>query len=311
MGLLLNMKQFNLFVIALGFVCFSATAQQKHYLSFRNETELRTFLDGKRATYPLISAHRGGPMKGFPENCIETFENATSYQPVIIEFDVALSKDSALVIMHDDKLDRTSNGTGQIGSYTYAELQKVRLKDDFGTVTDYKIPTLEEVLTWGKNKVLFTIDIKKGVPYSKIIAAVRKTHAENNSIIITYNANQAAEVHRLAPDLMISASARSIADVERLNTMGVPNDRIVAFVGTSAPDKAVYEYLHSKGIVCILGTMGNLDKSAAANPDKKVYYNLIADGADILSSDELAAAGKELDQYRKDKKISTPNLKIK
>lgn len=306
------MKRIYLSLLAALAVCLSFTAPAKHfYLSFRNADELRAFLNRKTTGFPLISAHRGGPMAGFPENAIETFENATTYQPVIIEFDVALSKDSALVIMHDDKLDRTSTGTGAIGNYTYAELQKFRLKDDNGKVTGFKIPTLDEVLAWGKNKVLFTIDLKRGVPYAKIIASVRKTKSESNSIIITYNANQAAEVHRLAPDLMISASARSIADIERLNQMGVPNNRIVAFVGTSAPDKSVYEYLHSKGITCILGTMGNLDKSAIANPNQKVYEQLVSNGADILSSDELELAGKQLDSYRAEKKLKFANLTIK
>jgi glycerophosphoryl diester phosphodiesterase len=305
------MKQFNLLLIACCFLTFTAAAQHKHYLSFTDTKDLQLFLNAKKTTYPLISVHRGGPMKGFPENCIETFENATSYQPVIIEFDVALSKDSALVIMHDDKLDRTTDGTGPIGSYSYAELQKIHLKDNEGTVTAFKIPTLDQVLTWGKNKVLFTIDLKEGVPYRKIVEAVRKTHSESNSIVITYNANQAAEVHKLAPDLMISASVGGKEDLDRLNSMGVPNDRIVAFVGVSAPNKSVYEYLHSKGISCILGTMGNLDKSAAANPNRKVYYNLVANGANILSSDSLVQAAKELDQYRADKKLSSTNVKIK
>jgi glycerophosphoryl diester phosphodiesterase len=311
LGLLLDMKRFNLLVVAACFLSFTAGAQQKHLLSFNDTKALQDFLDAKKGTYPLISVHRGGPMKGFPENAIETFDNATSYQPVIVEFDVALSKDSALVIMHDDKLDRTTTGTGPIGNYTYQELQGFRLKDDEGNLTDFKIPTLNEVLTWGKGKVLFTIDIKKGVPFQKIIDEVRKTKSESNSIIITYNANQAAEVHQLAPDLMISASVRGKEDLARLNKMGVPNNRIVAFVGVSAPDKAVYKYLHSKGISCILGTMGNLDKSAAANPAKQVYYNLVAEGADILSSDEVLLSGRELDQYRADKKISTKYLKTK
>ncbi len=185
------------------------------------------------------------------------------------------------------------------------------MKDDEGTVTDFKIPTLTEVLEWGKNKVIFTIDIKRGVPYAKIVEAVRKTKSESNAIIITYNANQAAEVHKLAPDLMISASVRGKEDLERLNKMGVPNNRIVAFVGVSAPDKSLYKYLHSKGISCILGTMGNLDRSAAANPKKQVYYKLVADGADILSTDEVLLSGRELDQYRADKKLSTKYLKLK
>ena len=297
-------------VVALsGLACISPT--NHHYISFKTAKQFKDFLNRKTENFPLISAHRGGPMPGFPENAIETFENATTYQPVIIEFDVALSKDSVLVVMHDDKLDRTSTGTGPIGSYTYTELQKFTLKDKQGNATAFKIPTIDEVLNWGKNKVIFTIDIKRGVPYAKIIDAVRRTKSENNSIIITYNANQAAEVHKLAPDLMISASARKQEDIERLNQMGVPNNRIVAFVGTAAPDNAVYEYLHSKGISCILGSMGNLDRSAVANPNQKVYEKLLANGADMISTDELVLAGKEFDSYRNDKKLKFANLSIK
>lgn len=306
------MKKINLLLVAVFLLSLSCIAPTKHYyISFKNANEFNNFLNRKTAGFPLISAHRGGPMPGFPENAIETFENATTHQPVIIEFDVALSKDSVLVIMHDDKLDRTSTGTGLIGSYSYKELQKFNLKDNDGKVTDFKIPTLEEVLNWGKNKVLFTIDIKRGVPYKKIVAAVRKTKSESNAIIITYNANQAAEVHRLAPDLMISASTRSIADIERLNQIGVPNERIVAFVGTAAPDKTVYEYLHSKGITCILGTMGNLDRSALANPTQNVYENLLSNGADIISTDQLVLAGKQFDNYRNNKKLKFANVSIK
>lgn len=306
------MKKFSLLIAAVFVLCISFTAPPKHhYISFLNADELKNFLNRKTPAFPLISAHRGGPMAGFPENAIETFENATTHQPVIIEFDVALSKDSALVIMHDDKLDRTSTGTGAIGNYTHAELKKLNLKDDEGKVTSFKIPTMDEVLNWGKNKVIFTIDIKRGVPYAKIIAAVRRNKAENNSIVITYNANQAAEVHQLAPDLMISASARKVEDIERLNQMGVPNNRIVAFVGISAPDKAFYDYLHSKGITSILGSMGNLDKSAVANPNQKVYEQLLAGGADIISTDELVLAGKQFDSFRNEKKLKFANLSVK
>ena len=306
------MKKIHLLflVVALSASAFIAPTSH-HYIKFKTAKEFQAFLNRKTAPYPLLSAHRGGPMPGFPENAIETFENATTYQPVIIEFDVALSKDSALVIMHDDKLDRTTNGSGSIGEQTYTELQKLYLKDNEGTLTKFKIPTLTEVLRWGKNKVLFTIDIKRGVPYEKIIAAVRETKSENNAIVSTYNANQAAKVHELAPDLMISATVRSVAELERLNSMGVPNDRIVAFVGSSAPSKTLYEYLHSKGITTILGTMGNLDRSAKANKNKAIYSDLVADGADVLSTDDLLPSGQQLNLYRASKQLKFKNLKLK
>ena len=306
------MKKISLLILAVALATIACIAPTKnYYISFKSGSEFNDFLNRKSSSFPLISAHRGGPMPGFPENAIETFENATTYQPLIIEFDVALSKDSTLVIMHDDKLDRTTNGSGPVGAQTYAELQKLNLKDNDGKITNFKIPTLEEVLWWGKDKVLFTIDIKRGVPYENIIAAVRKTKSERNAIVITYNANQTAKIHQLAPDLMISASVRTVADLERLNSMGVPNNRIVAFVRISEPEKALHEYLHNKGITTILGTMGNLDRSANANKNRSIYSDLIANGADVLSTDDVVLAGKQLDAYRQKMQLKFKRINLK
>lgn len=290
-------------------VFFASCKQEEkvhHYIKFNKTEELYQFLKwSPENRFPLISAHRGGPMPGFPENCIETFNNATTYNPVIIEFDIAYSKDSVMVIMHDDKLDRTSTGKGEIGNYTYEELKAFNLKDDEGKETNFKIPTLDSVLSWSKGKVLLTIDLKKGISYAKVIEKVKRYKVESNSIIITYTADQAKEVHQLAPDLMISASVQKKAELKRLNSMGIPNDRIVAFVGVSAPDKELYQYLHNRRITTILGTMGNIDKSAIANPAKLVYYHLINNGADILSGDNLPQASEQLDKFRYNKKLSS------
>lgn len=293
-------------VIAVLFASCKPEEKKHQYIRFNTTQELYQFLNwSPEGRFPLISAHRGGPMPGFPENCIETFANATTYNPMVIEFDIAYSKDSVMVIMHDDNLDRTSTGKGPIGNYTYEELKAFNLKDDAGKETKFKIPTLDSVLSWSKGKVLLTIDLKKGVSYAKVIEKVRQYKVESNSIIITYTANQAQEVHRLAPELMISASVQKKAELKRLNSMGIPNNRIVAFVGVTAPDKALYQYLHSKGITTILGTMGNIDKSSLANPAKMVYYHLSNNGADILSSDNIEQAAEQLDKLRYNKKLSS------
>ncbi|GAA3954289.1 glycerophosphodiester phosphodiesterase family protein [Pedobacter ginsengiterrae] len=302
------MKFYHLILLALVSVFTSCNQEEKvhHYIKFNNTQELYKFLKwSPENRFPLISAHRGGPMPGFPENCIETFENATTYNPMVIEFDIAYSKDSVMVIMHDDNLDRTSTGKGPIGNYTYEELKTFNLKDDDGKETKFKIPTLDSVLSWSKGKVLLTIDLKKGVSYAKVIEKVKQYKVQSNSIIITYTANQAQEVHQLAPDLMISASVQKKAELKRLNSLGIPSDKIVAFVGVSAPDKELYKYLHDKGIATILGTMGNIDKSSIANPAKNVYYHLVNNGADILSSDNIGQAAEQLDKFRYNKKISS------
>jgi glycerophosphoryl diester phosphodiesterase len=260
-----------------------------------------TFEDGR---YPLVSAHRGGPTTGYPENALETFEYQRLKQPLIIEFDVNMSKDSVLVLMHDDKLDRTTTGTGLVSDYTFEELQRLFLKDNEGNVTTFRIPTLDEALQWGKGKVVFTVDVKRQVPYAKVVEAIERNQAKAFSVVITYNADQALAVHRLDPELMISASIGNSGDLLRLNDRDIPDNRLVAFVGTREVDKGMYELLHGHGIMCILGTMGNLDNQAKARGDE-VYKGFIERGADILSTDRPEEAGKVLEAYRKEQKITS------
>jgi len=266
--------------------------------------DLYRFLTFSEQRFPLISAHRGGPEEGYPENAIETFQKNAVRQPLIIECDIALTKDSVLVMMHDDQLDRTTSGKGLLSNHTLAELKQLYLKDNTGNLTAFRIPTLDEVLRWGKDKVVFTLDIKRGVPVDLVVDAVKRNDAKAYSIIITYTATQAAEVHQLAPDLMLSVSIKQVDDLVRLNDYGIPDNRLVAFVGVSEPDTSLTKHLHEHGIMCILGTMGNLDKQAQVRGDD-LYYKLIQNGVDIISTDRPNEAGFQLMKYRKDKRINT------
>ncbi|MFD2909535.1 glycerophosphodiester phosphodiesterase family protein [Flavobacterium ardleyense] len=298
----------------LAFIVFflgvlSLTAQKKeHTIHFEKNSDFRTFFSASSNFYPLVSAHRGGPTKGFPENCTATFANTIKYNAAVIETDIALTKDSVLVMMHDNTLDRTTTGTGNIGNYTYKELQSFYLKDTEGNVTTYKIETLDEVLQWGKGKVIYTLDVKRGVPFKMIVDAVARNKAENYSIIITYNANQAAEVAQLAPNMLLSVSARGKEDVERMQQRGVKTENMVAFVGTSFPKPETLVYMKEQGITCISGTMGNLDKSAVANGDK-IYLDLVKAGVMIISSDRPIEVAKQMAIYIDQNKLKSEFIK--
>lgn len=287
---------------------FTSLSTDKTNIELKTLDNLYQFLTHSDNRIPLISAHRGGPEPGYPENAIETFEKSAQRQPLIIECDVALSKDSVLVLMHDDKLDRTSDGRGSVGDYTFKELQDFRLKDNDGQLTSYKIPSLEAALEWGAGKVVYTLDIKRNVPYELVVDLIRKKKAAPYAILITYSATQAAKVHRLAPEMMISASIAKPEDLIRLNDYGVPDNRLVAFVGTSEAQPETYQFLHEHGILCILGTMGNLDAQAEARGDV-LYFDMIDRGADILSTDRPVEAGIQLQKYRVDNRLSSEFIK--
>jgi len=245
---------------------------------------------------PLVSAHRGGPYPGFPENSLEAFENVIQHTAAIIEFDVAITKDSVLVLMHDNMVDRTTNGKGKVIDFTFEEIRFLRLVDMEGVETDFIVPTLDEALKWGKGKVLFTVDIKREVPFEMVVDAIRSHHAETYAAVITYSVEAAKKIHSLHSELMLSVTIRNEEELERFDESGIPIENMIAFTGVSSRSPAFNDILHQRGIFTILGVMGNLDNSAKARGEE-VYVGLVQRGADILATDrpiEAAEAIKEL-----------------
>jgi len=240
---------------------------------------------------PLISAHRGGPYPGYPENCIETFSYVLEHTPAIIECDFALSRDSVMVMMHDKTIDRTTTGSGPVGKFTFEELQAFQLLDLRGDTTDFKIQTLDEVLEWGRGKCYFTLDIKHGVTIEMVVDRIQHHQAHDYAFIIAYTIEDAKLIHELDPEIRISVGATNIPNMKRALRSGIPKDKLLAFVGISEPAQEIYKRLHREGIYCILGTLGNLDKKAAAKGDG-LYLDWLKNGADILATDRPIEAAR-------------------
>lgn len=247
--------------------------------------KLSAALSPESPLLPLISAHRGGRfLEGLPENSIAAFEYTLSVCPAILEMDISMTKDSVLVLLHDASLDRTTNGTGKIEDKTWEAIRNLRLKDDFGGLTEHAIPTLEEALRWGKGKAILSLDVKRGVPFKKVVEWIHATDTRDCVFIITYNPADAKKVYQLDPNLMISASLRNTEEIRRMDKTGIPYSNLLAFTGTILSEKNHYQTLRSKGTTSIQGTMGNLDKMAETR-GSEIYKNILGLGAAILATD--------------------------
>jgi glycerophosphoryl diester phosphodiesterase len=130
----------------------------------------------------LKIAHRGYSAR-YPENTIMAFEQAILAGADMIEFDVHLSKDGVPVVIHDDLIDRTSNGTGFVKDYTLQELREFDFSYLFRHHGPVGIPTLEEVVDCAGERVMLNIEIKNcPMQYEGIEKAILKILREKNCI---------------------------------------------------------------------------------------------------------------------------------
>ena len=141
--------------------------EKYNYLSFPDSKALHSYYQYSKNASPIIQGHRGTIENGLPESSIASFEYVLEQMPAVFEIDPRLTKDSVIVVFHDANLERTSTGKGRVIDYTWEELQKLYLKNADGEETEYKIPTLAEVLEWARGKTVLVLD-KKDVPLPMI-----------------------------------------------------------------------------------------------------------------------------------------------
>lgn len=275
---------FLLFIIIVGFVaCKDSKVNQQ---TAGSKSRLIEVFRASSSDYPNISIHRGGKgLKYYPENCLETIRYINDSITAIFEIDVAQTKDGQLVLMHDNSIDRTTTGSGLLKNHTYNSLNQYVLVDDYGNKAEYKIPLFTDVLNWCKaHNVILTVDIKRSVSQKKVIEAIKEAKAEDICVIITYDLEQAKSAYALAPELLLSVSARNDQELKRLLASEIPTRNMLAFTGTRLSDTSLYQRLHNENIVCMLGTLGNLDRQAEARGDE-LYSQWIKLGVDILATD--------------------------
>ncbi|MEQ8934602.1 MAG: glycerophosphodiester phosphodiesterase family protein [Amphiplicatus sp.] len=246
----------------------------------------------------LVSAHRGGPAPGYPENAVETFAHVLSLAPAMLEIDVAQSADGVLFLMHDDRLERTTTGAGEAAAQKWAQLAAFRLEDESGKATRFHPARLSEALAFAKDRTVAQIDFKQSARYEDVIAEIRAADAETRVILIAYTLSSARKLHRLAPEMMISLNLASMSELNAAVAAGVPADRLLGFTGVEAPDARAFRALNSRGVEVIFGTLGGVDSIDArleASGDDALYAELSEDGVDIIATDRPLEAHKALE----------------
>jgi glycerophosphoryl diester phosphodiesterase len=151
-----------------------------------------------------IFAHRGYSAL-FAENTMTAFLEAEKAGADGIELDVQLTKDGEVVVIHDEKVDRTTNGKGFVHDYLYKDIRNLNANKK-GTKKE-PIPSLIEVLEWLKStNMVCNIELKNGlIPYEgmeeKVIQLIRKYGLSERIIISSFNHYSIVQSFRIAPEV--------------------------------------------------------------------------------------------------------------
>ncbi|WRP05204.1 glycerophosphodiester phosphodiesterase [Rossellomorea aquimaris] len=159
----------------------------------------------------LIFAHRGSAGT-HPENTMDAFYEAERVGADGIELDVQLTKDGEIVVIHDETVDRTTNGKGFVKDYTLKEIQKLQANFKFKSKLFKKnrVPSLREVFQWLKgNDMLCNIELKNSIMdyqglEEKVIGLIREFGFEDRIIISSFNHYSIVACYRLEPAVEIA-----------------------------------------------------------------------------------------------------------
>ena len=172
-----------------------------------NRGEVKQTVDTEALKRVGIWAHSGCSMMN-PENTLLAFKKAAELEGITgIEFDVQLTRDGEIVVIHDERVDRTTDGTGNVRDYTLAELKKLSIAGDDDS---YRIPTLREVLELLKPYCVnkgqkLNIELKNSVVRyegmeQKVIDMVSEFNLEDYVVYSSFNHDSIGLVRQLKAD---------------------------------------------------------------------------------------------------------------
>ncbi|HLX38477.1 MAG TPA: glycerophosphodiester phosphodiesterase family protein [Candidatus Binataceae bacterium] len=154
----------------------------------------------------LNIAHRGSSGT-HPENTIAAFLAAANEGADMCELDVQATRDGAVVVIHDDSVDRTTDGHGAVAALTLAEIQRLDASFKFPAFRGERIPTLDEVMKATRSKLGLNIEIKEGAVEREVCELMRTHGALGTSMVSSFEWRALEAVRAIDPNIRIGLLA--------------------------------------------------------------------------------------------------------
>jgi len=224
-------------------------------------------------------AHRGA-MATHPENTLIAFEEALKLGAAMIEFDVQLTRDGRLVLMHDTKIDRTTNGTGIVADLPFESIRQL----DAGSWMDSRfagtrVPSLEETLAMMPRDIWLNCHLKGGADLGEAVAKEIVRLGRRDHAFLAAEKEAAAGALNAVPEILICNMERQNEAADYVLETIAMRSAFIQLRGKGEIDPDHTRQLHEAGI--------RVNYYEAATPD--VARHLFDSGVDFPLVNDLAA----------------------
>jgi len=231
-----------------------------------------------------IIGHRGG-VAGYPENTLAAFKKAVELGADGVEFDVHLTKDGEIVVIHDESIERTMNGSGLVKDHTLAELRAMNVGEFFSRdFKEQKIPTLREVLEVVKDLEIINIELKNYLVYpnfeEKVLKLVNEFEIRDKVIISSFNHYSLEKIKKIQPT--IETGALMVAKIINPADYVFKRGFDTLHMNFLTVDQEIIEKAHFMGLKICAYTV-NYSESAA---------DLLEKGVDMIITDDIEMVQK-------------------
>ena len=221
-----------------------------------------------------VVVHRGANFLA-PENTLPSARAALKYGAEWIELDVRKSKDGVLYNLHDETLDRTTDGHGPIHLVTSSEIERLDAGSWFGPAfRGLKVPRIGTMLDSLKGKANVFFDVKKGTPVADLVKLVRAKGFEKNSFFWFADAKMVPEFVKLAPEMKIKVNASDIEGIKKWQAVCRPS---YVEIEPENITKNLVNYCHKNGILVM---------AAIQNGNEEAYKKAIQAQPDLVNIDQ-------------------------
>lgn len=209
-----------------------------------------------------------------PENTIASADSALAHGAKWIEVDVRCSKDDVLFNLHDETLDRTTNGTGKLSSMNSEDVRKLDAGSWFSPkYAGTPIPTIAEMLDHLQGKANVFFDVKRVTPIEKLIKLVPEKEYSDKCFFWFADASLLRQIITYAPDLKIKVNAPDIKTLKNWQKICHPSYVEIAPQGITQEFLA-YCHLHKIKVM-----------AACQEDDTSQFQQVLDSGADMVNLD--------------------------